>query len=275
MTTEDIERANEDYKSQHPDLSLDSGTSAREMLEQTAQKLGKPYDSSDVQDHMPTDFYLQHPEMKDLYGVRGDIAADLIPDVNGVMIKHVQEGPTANLKNPQNRDDLILARDGTPFVRTPFGPLRILTEAQRRDPKNKTYKAVLTRINALLKIGDNASARKLYESLHRTDRGIELSPRRRMENSQKALDELKNKIVSSQNETEQDTHLANAQSLYSSLPAHIRIEESVRNRLRDLEATHASIRADDRSSQGWVRGGLSRLGNFTRLTSRPKYLLHR
>jgi hypothetical protein len=258
----------------HPEISLDSGTSARDMLEQTAQKLGKPYESSDVQDHMPSDFYLQHPEMKDLYGVRHDIEGDLHPDIPEELKKKMQEGPIANLKDPPDRD-IIRGRDGTTFVRTPFGPLRILTKAQRNDPANRSYRDMLTRINALLKAGANADAKKLYEALHRTDRGIELNDRRRMENANKGLKELRDRIISSQNEAEQDTHLANAHNLYHSLPSHIRTEDSVQKQLKDLEATHASIRADDRSSQGWMRSGLSRLGNLTRLTSRPNYLIHR
>jgi hypothetical protein len=257
IPTDDIEAANENIRNINPELAVDSGTSAREMLEAHATKIGKDVDSNDVKDYMPSDFYFKHPEMKDKY----------ISNISEDDAGPVQEGQNADLLSTEDRN-IRRSQDRIPYVQTPFGPLRAYNPSDPKAKHEESYKDILIRMNALLKIGDKAGAKKLYESLPRTDRGIVLRYEHRVKNAASVLDELYNRMVGSRKQDERDEILRQAHQHYSNLPAYIKIaqpaanEQTVQDRLKRIENIHSSITKDEQPSESWLRWGRRKLGNF-------------
>jgi hypothetical protein len=258
MPIEQLEALNESIAAQNPHIAQGSDLTARGMMESFAAKHGK--EVNDIKDHMPSDFYLQHDEMK------GKYKSDLDPDE----LPFTQQGATADLFSDDNRN-VHRSREGIPYLHTPFGILKAYDESDPKANNNPKYRNILVRMNAFLRDGQEENARKLYEALPRTDRGIVLNQTERTRNSTEVLKNLYDRLVSTDNQDDRNQLLDQAQRHYSNLPAQIKVyhhdrgAQSPQEHLRQIEHMHEHLTHDhQRTSQGWFhRAAASAIGNLT------------
>jgi hypothetical protein len=212
-----------------------------------------------AKEHMPSNFYLHHPENEGKYQRDFDEAQyNAIP----------QEDPRhQDITRPAQVQG---GNDGNFYVKTPYGPVRMMS-----NPENATdvaYQDILHNITQLMNEGNDAEAQRLYESLPRIDRGIVMSDRDRLEAAHSTLNQLRENITSSGNnrahpQSEMDEYLRQAQDYYRRLPFRFRQQNlngtTTRTVLRNLERAHFQAyqyrnRPDAQAGPSWF----SRIGNM-------------
>jgi hypothetical protein len=142
---------------------------------------------------MPTNYYKTHPEARQNYKM--NITPEELEDIEDITdaiqnnrIYSIGHAPGITLNYVKS------ARDKTPYMKTPFGPLRLYDPADPKANHDPKYKLQLLAMEADIQQGNMEGAEQIYERLHMKDRGILHKQPFRIAKYGKALVETNNEM---------------------------------------------------------------------------------
>jgi hypothetical protein len=104
----------------------------------------------------------------------------------------LQSGRNANLTDVRGATDI----KGKKYFRTPWGLVRAYDDERKSKDLDNHYQSTLYKIESDLRLGHTQSAKRLYDSLHREDRGIEATNTQKVQTHHAVLSDIHDRLTS-------------------------------------------------------------------------------